>query len=247
MGQTKRLRKQYETPAHPWQKERIIEEKEYVRSYGFKNKKEIWRELGGLKKARAQAKRIIADKLSTQAQKEREQLLNRLVKYGLLTKDSKIEDVLGLKVVDFFNRRLQTIVFKRGFARSVKQARQFIVHGHVMINNEKVTSPSYMVSLAEESQVSFNALSTLSKADHPERVVILTKKDKAILEETKAKEKESKKVDKPKKEVKEEIKAEEPAKEEKVVETKEVKVEEPTKEEKVVKAEEVKVEEVKEK
>jgi len=207
MGQTKRLRKKYETPAHPWQKDRIIEEREYIRSYGFKNKKEIWRELGGLKKARAQAKRIIADKLSTQAQKEKDQLLDRLIKYGLLTKDSKLEDVLGLKVIDFFNRRLQTIVFKRGYARSIKQARQFIVHGHVMINGEKVTSPSYMVSLAEESQVSFNPLSTLAKDDHPERVVVLTKKDQAILEETKAKEKESKKSDKPKnkKEVKEEV------------------------------------------
>ena len=233
MGQTKKLRKKYETPAHPWQKDRIIEEKEYIRSYGFKNKKEIWREVGNLKKARSQAKRLIADKLSVQSKKESEQLLNRLIKYGLLSKDSKIEDVLGLKSTDFFNRRLQTIVFKRGFARSVKQARQFIVHGHVMIKNEKITAPSYMVALAEESQVSFNALSNLSKADHPERVV-LTKKDEAILEETKAKAKESKKEEKTPAVKKDKV---EKAKEETKVE--ETKVEKAVKEEpKVVKAKE---------
>lgn len=227
MGQTKRLRKKYETPAHPWQKDRIIEEKDYIRSYGFKNKKEIWKEIGKLKKARAQAKRIIANKLSEQAQKEKEQLLSRLVKYGLLTKDSKVEDVLGLKANDFFDRRLQTIVFKRGFARSMKQARQFIVHGHVMIKEDKVTAPSYMVSLAEESQITFSPLSNLSKADHPERAV-LTKKDEAILEETKAKKKDAEKAkeepkveEAPKEEVKEETKTEEAAKEEpKVAEAK---------------------------
>ena len=193
MGQTKKIRKKYETPAHPWQKDRIIEEKEYIRTYGFKNKKEIWKEVAKLKKARLQAKKIIAEKLSEQANKEKEQLLARLVRYGLLTKDSKLEDVLGLKATDFFERRLQTLIFKKGFARSTKQARQFIVHGHVIVNNKKVTAPSYMVSLEEESKIIFNPISTISKADHPERVN-LKKKDKEVLEEIKPKEKVKEKV-----------------------------------------------------
>lgn len=193
MGQTKKIRKKYETPAHPWQKDRIIEEKEYIRTYGFKNKKEIWKEVAKLKKARLQAKKIIAEKLSEQANKEKEQLLARLVRYGLLTKDSKLEDVLGLKATDFFERRLQTLVFKKGLARSPKQARQFIVHGHVIVNNKKVTAPSYMVSLEEESKIIFNPISTISKADHPERVN-LKKKDKEVLEEIKPKEKVKEKV-----------------------------------------------------
>ncbi len=189
MGQTKRIRKKYETPIHPWQKERIIEEKEYIRNYGFKNKKEIWKEIAKLRKARAQAKKLIADKFSEQARKEEKELLVKLVRYGLLTKDSKLEDVLGLKAIDFFDRRLQTFVFKKGFARSTKQARQFIVHGHVIVNEKKVTAPSYMVSLAEEPKIIFDALSTLSKEDHPERAV-LTKEDKKVLEEIKGPKKE---------------------------------------------------------
>jgi small subunit ribosomal protein S4 len=222
MGQTKKIRKKYETPAHPWQKERIIEEKEYLRTYGFKNKKEIWKEVAKLKKARLQAKKVIADKSSEQANKEKEQLLTRLVRFGLLTKDSKLEDVLGLKSSDFFERRLQTLVFKKGLARSPKQARQFIVHGHVVVNNKKVTAPSYMVSLEEESKIIFSPISTISKADHPERA-ILKKKDKEVLEEIKPKKevvkvedkKEAPKIaDKKVEDKKEETKVEEAVKEE---------------------------------
>jgi len=194
MGQTKRIRKKYETPTHPWQKERIIEEREHTRVYGFKNKKEIWKELAKLRNARTQAKKLIADKFSEQARKEEKQFLAKLVKYGLITKDSKLEDVLGLKVNDFFERRLQTLVYKKGLARSTNQARQFIVHGHILVNNKKITAPSYMVSLAEESQISFDQSSSLSKEDHPERNII-KESDKKILEEVKkTKKKEDKEV-----------------------------------------------------
>ena len=186
MGQTKKLRKKYETPAHPWLKDRILQEKEYVKEYGFKNKKEIWKEVYKLKKSRDQAKKIIANSSADQSQKEKEQLINRLLKYGLTKHDSKIEDVLALKASDFFERRLQTLVFKKGLSKSVNQARQFIVHGHVFIGDRKITAPSYMVSLEEESKIMFNPRSNLSKEDHPERV-ILTKQDKKILEEIKPK------------------------------------------------------------
>nr|MBA4404707.1 30S ribosomal protein S4 [Nanoarchaeum sp.] len=186
MGQIKKLRKKYETPAHPWLKDRILQEKEYVRDFGFKNKKEIWKEVFKLRKARDQAKKIIATKFSEQSQKEREQLINRLLKYGLATPESKIEDVLALKAPDFFQRRLQTLVFKKGLAKSIGQSRQFIVHGHIFIGDRKVTAPSYMVSLEEESKISFNPRSSLSKQDHPERVV-LTKQDKKVLAEIKSK------------------------------------------------------------
>ncbi len=214
MGQIKKFRKKYETPMHPWQRERLIEEKEYVLNYGFKNKKEIWKEIAKLKKARLQAKKIIANKTSEQALKEKDQLLARLIKFGLLMKDSTIEDVLGLKATNFFERRLQTVIVRKGLARSVSQARQFIVHGHILIGDQKVSSPSYMVSLAEESKLSFNANSTLSKEDHPERAV-LTKKDEKVLEEIKEakespkKEKTSKKESPKKEEAKESPKKEE--------------------------------------
>jgi small subunit ribosomal protein S4 len=242
MGQIKKFRKKYETPMHPWQKERIIEEKEYVLNYGFKNKKEIWKEIAKLKKARVQAKKIIANKSSEQALKEKEQLLTRLVKFGLLTKDSTIEDVLGLKAINFFERRLQTVIVRKGLARSVKQARQFIVHGHILIADQRVNSPSFMVSLADESKLSFDSHSTLSKEDHPERAV-LTKKDKKVLEEIeKSKEiskKDETKVKKEKSSKKDEVKEEKSVKKEEKVPTAD---ELAKKKEETPKKEEIKVE-----
>ena len=41
MGNPKRHRKKYSTPAHPWQRARIEEERELSKEYGFKNKKEM--------------------------------------------------------------------------------------------------------------------------------------------------------------------------------------------------------------
>lgn len=189
MGQTKRIRKKYKTPTHPWQRERILEEKEFLREYGLKNKKEIWKYTSKLRSARDQVKKIVANVRSEQSAKEREQLINKLLKYGIITKDSKVEDILDLKEKDFLERRLQTIVFRKGLARSTKQARQFITHGHISIDNKKITAPSYMVSKAEESKITFNPTSSISKADHPERTVKekieKEKKEKIIKEEVK--------------------------------------------------------------
>lgn len=173
MGHPKKLRKQYETPTHPWQSDRIKEEAEYTKEYGFKNKKEIWKLIAKLKKSKEQVKKIIANKQSLQMQKEKEQLVNKLLKYGLITKDSRVEDILDLSPTDLMERRLQTIVFRKKLARSLKQARQFITHGHILLNDKKITVPSYLVFLEEESKIKLNLALPLSKD-------AILKKDKKI-------------------------------------------------------------------
>ena len=67
-------------------------------------------------------------------------------------------------------RRLQTIVVKKGLARSVRQARQFITHGHIIIGENKITAPNYMVNSDEELMITFSQNSRLHSEDHPERV-----------------------------------------------------------------------------
>ncbi len=202
MGQTKRLRKTYQTPFHPWQRERILEEKDIVREYGLKNKKEVWRYASRLRSARNQVKKIIANIRSEQSAKEREQLLTKLLKYGIISKDSKLEDILDLKVKDYLERRLQTVVLRKGLARSVKQARQFITHGHILINGKKVTAPSFFVSKDDESKLTFNPTSSVSKADHPERTIKekleKEKKEKIIKKEEPKVEAPTKKKEEPK-------------------------------------------------
>jgi len=168
MGDPRRLKKKYQTPMHPWQKSRLEEEKPIKKTYGLKNKKELWKMGTILRNFANQAKRLIAA-TGNQAEVERQQLFARLEKLGLLSKGSAFDAVLGLDVNHILDRRLQTIVFKRGLSHSVKQARQFITHNHILVSGKLVTSPSYLVSVSEEGQIGFVARSPMANESHPER------------------------------------------------------------------------------
>lgn len=170
MGDPRKIKKKYYSPPHPWERARIEEEKELIKKYAPKNKKEIWKMNSYLKDFQMQAKRLSRYR-SSQAEKEKQLLLNRLVSLGLLTPKDNLTSVLTLALENIMDRRLQTIVFKRGLARSVKQARQFIVHEHIQVGNKVITSPSYLVLIKEEPTITFRNGSTLSDTNHPERVV----------------------------------------------------------------------------
>jgi small subunit ribosomal protein S4 len=169
MGDPKKQRKKYETPGHPWQRARIDDERVLVEEYGFKNKREIWKMSAFLKNATAQAKKLVT-RSGFQADTEKELLITKLKRYGLLKQDAGLDAILSISLRDVLERRLQTQVYKKGLANSVKQARQFITHEHVCIGNKVVTSPSYLVPLSEEGQISFSHTSGLSDPEHPERV-----------------------------------------------------------------------------
>lgn len=176
MGDPKKQRRKYSTPKILWNKDRIEAEKEILKEYGLKNKKEIWIMEAVLKKYTYTAKKLIPEK-SKQAELEKQHLMKKSVEYGLLQQTAKLEDVLGLKLNDILNRRLQTLVLKKGMARSAKQARQFITHEHLFVGDKKITSPSYIVKVSEEPQIHFDSASSLNSQDHPERVVIEKKKE----------------------------------------------------------------------
>ena len=61
--------------------------------------------------------------------------------------------MLNLQVNDLLLRRLQTIVHKKLNFKTPYQARQAIVHGHVMIEDNIITIPSYIVKTEEESKI----------------------------------------------------------------------------------------------
>jgi small subunit ribosomal protein S4 len=52
-------------------------------------------------------------------------------------------------------RRLQTLVFRKGLAHNINQARQFIVHGHIALDKKRTRWPSMLVPLSEEGKISF--------------------------------------------------------------------------------------------
>mgnify|MGYP001570412905 FL=1 len=179
MGDPRKRRKKYSGPTHPWRRTRIESENKLQSTYGLKNKKEIWKASSELRRVNAQAKKLIRIRGIGQGVLEQKQLLDRLYKLALVEKEATLEDVLGLETINLLNRRLQTIVFKRGLALTAGQARQLIVHGHIMINGEKMTVPSYIVSRDEEMNITFNPLSTFANAEHPERSKEKNRKDKA--------------------------------------------------------------------
>ncbi|MCK4613500.1 MAG: 30S ribosomal protein S4 [Thermoplasmata archaeon] len=172
MGDPKFSKKKVETPSHPWQGERIIEENEILRKYGLKNKREIWKVKTLLKGIRGQA-RFLQGKPAddSQAQKEKAQLFQRLRRLGILHAEGepRLDDILGLAIEPILARRLQTIVYMKGLANTPKQARQFIVHGHISIGGKKVTIPSYLVRAGEESMMAYTESSPLNSELHPER------------------------------------------------------------------------------
>lgn len=180
MGDPKKHRKKYQTPATPWSKSRIEEEAELVKEFGFKNKKEIWKIGSLVRKFARKTRNLISDK-SKQAELEKKHLLDKLVALGLLETNSQLDKVLDLNFKSLASRRLQSIIYKKNLARTIKQARQFITHRHILIGDKVVTSPSYLVSMKEEDLVRFVENSTLSNPEHPERAV----PEKAIKEEIK--------------------------------------------------------------
>ena len=170
MGDPRKFKSKYSGPGHPWQRARIEEERAVSKEYGLPTKRELWKAASKLKSFAAQAKKLIALR-TAQAEIEKKQLLDRVARYGLLPTTSKLDDILGLTVRDLLNRRLQTLVLKKGFARTPRQARQFIVHEHIMIGEKKVSAPSYLVPIDEEAKISFVAASSLANPEHPERAI----------------------------------------------------------------------------
>lgn len=194
MGDPKFPRRTYDTPSHPWEGERIKAEQELVRKYGLKNKKELWKAQSILRSFRRQSRELQARLRYEEAQAmvETEKLLKRCGRIGLLPMEgSTLDDVLGLNTESFLNRRLQTFVFEKGLASTHSQARQLIVHGHIDVDDRRVTIPGYIVKRGEEAKIEYNPRSPYANDLHPMR----TKQTKAnkTFDEEKPEEKPKKK------------------------------------------------------
>jgi len=152
MGDPKKQRKKYRRPSHPWEKDRIEAENKLLQKYGLRRKKEVWKTETLLRSFRRNARRLLAAS-GPQAELETKQMLERLKRLGLISSGATLDDVLGLTVENILERRLQTIVSKKGLAKTPLQARQLVLHGHVMISGKRVTVPSYLVYVKEEGEI----------------------------------------------------------------------------------------------
>jgi len=155
MGDPKKPRKKWERPGHPWIKARLEEEMRLMGEYGLRNKRELWRAQSLLRRIRARARSLLALPPDVRAREE-EVLVNKLYRMGLLKSDkASLDDILGITISDVLERRLQTIVYRKGLAKTIHMARQLIVHGHIAIAGRRVTSPGHLVSRDEEELVGF--------------------------------------------------------------------------------------------
>lgn len=77
--------------------------------------------------------------------------------YGVLEKQfvnyvkkaNKSEESTGTALIQLLECRLDNLVYRLGFASSIRQARQMVVHRHILVNGKRVDRPSYGVSIGE--------------------------------------------------------------------------------------------------
>jgi len=185
LGDPRKQRKTYETPRHPWRKQQLEEELRLLGDYGLRNKRELRHHETKLSSIRGIARSLLGATAEEREQLER-QYLKRLTRLGILPETANIDNILDLTVKDLMERRLQTLVFRQGHARTIHQARQFVTHGHVRVADNVVSVPGYIVTREDESRIAIDPRSTLSNPQHPVRVMPGTKRAVRIPEEVAA-------------------------------------------------------------
>ncbi len=154
MGDPKYPRRAWRKPKRPLNYDLKMEELKTLGTFGLRTKRELWKAHTKLSTVRHQARSLLALQQEVRQQKE-PILMKSLARIGLVSSDATLDDVLNLQVTDLLTRRLQTLVFKKFGFKTPYQARQAIVHGHIMIGDRVVNIPSYTVTTSEEDNIKF--------------------------------------------------------------------------------------------
>ena len=105
------------------------------------------------------------------------------ITYGILEKQfhnyydeaSRRAGKTGDNLLQLLECRLDNVVYRAGFARTRRHARQLVVHGHFMVNGKKVDIPSFQVSAHDVIDVREKSLEMtpfiVARETHGERVV----------------------------------------------------------------------------
>jgi small subunit ribosomal protein S4 len=81
--------------------------------------------------------------------------------YGVLEKPfrnyyekaDRMKGMTGENLMVLLERRLDSVVFRMGFARTRKEARQIVGHKHVLVNGKSVNVPSYLISAGDVIEI----------------------------------------------------------------------------------------------
>ena len=162
MGDTKNFRRVWKKPKRPLNFDLKMDELKILGTFGLKTKRELWKVRTELSRVRNQARSLLALRQDVREQKE-PILMNSLSKVGYVQSDATLDDVLNLEINDLLGRRLQTIVQKKFYFKTPYQARQAVSHGHVLIGDQIVNIPSYLVKVDEEDKVKLTSESVFNE------------------------------------------------------------------------------------
>ncbi len=168
MGAPKRTRKKYETPTIMWDSVRIQKEHGLKEKYGLKNLRELWMLDSELRRVKQNVRNVLSGKASEETGK---QIMSRLARYNVVGRDAKLDDLLVLDVESLLERRLETILLRKGLSRTMKQARQFIAHGLITVAGRRMTSPGYLVMANEEGSIAYYKPIKLNEPEQQVQIV----------------------------------------------------------------------------
>lgn len=88
--------------------------------------------------------------------------------YGVLEKPfrnyfekaSRMKGQVGENLMVLLERRIDNVIFRLGFARTRREARQIVGHRHVLVNGKIVNIPSYLISAGDVVEIKEKAKST---------------------------------------------------------------------------------------
>ena len=126
--------------------------------FGLRGKRELWRVQLKLSQMRKAARTLLTlDEDDPRRMFEGEALLRRMMRYGVLDESKReLDYVLSLTPSDFLERRLQTLVFKLGLAKSIHHARVLIRQRHIRVGKQIVNVPSFLVRTDSQKHIDFS-------------------------------------------------------------------------------------------
>jgi len=149
MGSPRKLRSAVRRPLRPFDRVRLEYEAGLKKEYGFKRKREIWKLQEYFKNLKRRARNILA----THDKNEEKILMAKLSRYGLGNGNFSLDDVLNLSLENVCERRLQTILLRKGLASTNNQARQLVTHRKILIGDTIVDMPNYLVDVEQEKKI----------------------------------------------------------------------------------------------
>ncbi|MEM0484961.1 MAG: 30S ribosomal protein S4 [Pyrobaculum sp.] len=155
MGGLKKPKKKYLAgkPKKIWNKQLLLEELQLMGEYGLRNKRELWLARARLKWITRRARSLLSMTAEERAPLEMP-FKEKLYKMGFIEDPNvPLDRILSLDVRAILERRLQTIVYRMGLAKSIHHARQLIVHGHVAVAGRRVNSPGFLVPRELEDKI----------------------------------------------------------------------------------------------